>query len=150
MDIEGTTSKIVACSSGNGPCTASIGTGNTCSAASLSLDGVLCSLPACPTIYTTDASEVEGAGGWNEWSASCRMSTTHTVALGDTVKIKKSASMSGELVIDRGATSGYSNPHFLVQGTLEMEDVTLTGGYAHVSSFVLCLLCDFLYLLCDY
>ena len=88
----------------------------------------MCSLPECPVI-------VKG-NDWNEWSASCRMSATHTVAEGETVKIKKSASMVGELIIDRGATSGSSNRHFDVQGTLEMEDVTLTGGYASsVSSF---------------
>ena len=48
-------------------------------------------LAACPTIYTADASEVEGTDGWNVWSASCSMSATHTVASGNTVKIKKSA-----------------------------------------------------------
>ena len=126
MDIKGTTAIIVACSgTGNSPCTAA---GHTCSAAHSSLDGVLC-LPACPTI-------AEGSG-WNEWSESCKMSATHTVAEGETVKIKKSASMVGELIIDRGATSG-NNRHFKVQGTLKMEDVTLTGGYAGaggVSSF---------------
>ena len=122
MDIQGTTSKIVACS-GNSPCTAA---GHTCSAADSSLDGVVCSLPACPAI-------VKGSN-WNEWSASCSMSATHTVASGETVKIKKSASMVGELIIDRGATSGV-NRHFLVKGTLEMEDVTLTGGYAGGVSF---------------
>ena len=90
-------------------------------------------LAACPTIYTADAVELEGTDGWNVWSASCAMGSTHTVASGETVKIKKSASMSGELVIDRGATSG-DNRHFIVKGSLEMEDVTLTGGYA-VSSF---------------
>jgi hypothetical protein len=56
------------------------------------------------------------------------------VGSGDTVKIKKSLSMLGELVIDRGATDGNTNRHFVVFGTLEMEDVTLTGGHA-VSSF---------------
>ena len=127
MDIEGETSKIVSCSSGNGPCTASIGTGSTCSAASSSLGGVVCSLPACPTI-------VKGSN-WNEWSASCRMSATHTVKSGETVKIKKNASMVGELVIDRGSDTSGDNRHFVVQGILEMEDVTLTGGYAAVSSF---------------
>ena len=122
MDIEGTTSKIVACS-GNSPCTAA---GHTCSAAHSSLGGVVC-LPACPAI--------KKGNDWNEWSASCSMSTMYIVAEGNTVKIKKSASMVGELVIDRGATSGI-NRHFLVYGTLEMEDVTLTGGYfASVSSF---------------
>ena len=83
-------------------------------------------LAACPNIK-------EGSS-WNVWSASCAMGTTYTVASGKTVKIKKS--MSGELVIDRGATSGDSNQHFSVYGTLEMEDVTLKGGHA-VSSFVL-------------
>ena len=86
----------------------------------------MCSLPACPAI-------VKGSN-WNEWSASCSMSATHTVALGETVKIKKSASMSEELIIDRGATSG-DNRHFDVRGSLEMEDVTLTGAYTIVSSF---------------
>ena len=98
-------------------------------------------LAACLSISTS---------GWNEWSASCSMSTTYTVASGETVKIKKSASMSGELIIDRGATSGYSR-HFVVYGTLETEDVTLKGGYvAGVSSFCsLCILfCGYLYL-CD-
>jgi hypothetical protein len=91
-------------------------------------------LAACPTIYTADATEVQGTGGWNVWSASCDMGSTHTVASGKTVKIKKSSSMVGELVIDRGATSG-DNRHFLVYGALEMKDVTLTGGYNNVSSF---------------
>ena len=123
MDIKGDMTKIVACS-GNSPCTAA---GHTCSAAHSSLGGVVC-LPACPVI--------EKGNDWNVWSASCRMSATHTVALGDTVKIKKSASVVGELIIDRGSdTSGY-NRHFTVNGALEMEDVTLIGGYADgVSSF---------------
>ena len=121
MDIKGTTSKIVACS-GNSPCTAA---GHTCSAADSSLGGVVCSLP-CPAI--------KNGNDWNEWSASCSMSATHNVAEGETAKIKKSAAMVGELVIDRGATSG-TNRHFSVQGTLEMEGVTLTGGYTTVSSF---------------
>ena len=134
MDIKGTTSKIVATCAGDSPCTASIG--NVCSvaSASLSLDGVVCRLPECPAI-------VEGSN-WNVWSASCAMITSgdtfHNVALGKTVKIKKSAAMVGELVIDRGSdTSGNFNRHFHVQGSLEMEDVTLTGGYvgSGVSSF---------------
>ena len=138
MDIKGTTTKIVACS-GSSPCTASIG--NTCTAAPSSFGGVVCSLPACPAI-------VEGSN-WNEWSASCSMSSEYNVASGKTVKIKKSAAMVGELIIDRGATSG-NNRHFDVRGTLEMEDVTLTGGYTTVSSFsVLFILCLFSYLLFD-
>lgn len=84
-------------------------------------------LAACLSISTS---------GWNEWSASCSMSTMYTVAEGNTVKIKKSASMSGELIIDRGMAvyEDGDNRHFWVAGTLEMKDVTLTGGYT-VSSF---------------
>ena len=129
MDISDSLSKIAACSAtGDSPCTPSIG--NVCSAAVSSKGGVVCSLPDCPAI--------EEGNEWNEWSASCRMRGTHDVESTKTVKIKKSLSMSGELVIDRGATSGTTNRHFWVLGTLEMEDVTLKGGHA-VSSF--CSLC---------
>ena len=126
MDIKGSTNKIEDCT-GNHPCTASIG--NICSAASSSLGGVVCSLPACPAI--------KKGNDWNVWSASCSMSATHNVAEGETVKIKKSAAMVGELVIDRGSDTSFPgyNRHFMVKGTLEMEDVTLTGAYAGVSSF---------------
>ena len=89
----------------------------------------MCSLPDCDIVEGND---------WNILSASCKMSIQKVVSSGKTVKIKKSSSMSGELVVDRGATSGTTNRHFHVYGTLEMEDVTLTGGYA-VSSF--CSLC---------
>ena len=141
MDIKGTTSKIVTCS-GSSPCTASYG-GTTCDTASSDKGGVVCSgntdagssLPACPTIYTADDDRLKDTGGWNVWSASCAMGSTHDVGSGDSVKIKKSSSMSGELVIDRGSDTSGNNRHFYVFGTLEMEDVTLTGGYHSVSSF---------------
>ena len=137
MGIAGSTSvssNIATCTESN-PCTASIG--NVCTAASSDKRGVVCSLPPCPTIVAGD--------DWNEWSASCLFSSTgqsgkYDVLLGTTVKLKKSSSMSGELVIDRRATSGYGNLHFDVWGTLEMEDVTLTGGYHTVSFFVLLVL----------
>ena len=105
-------------------------------------------LDACPTIYTADDDRLKGTGGWNVWSESCVMSTTFTNAvtitidevdgifLAKIVKIKKSSSMSGELVIDCETTCGTNCRHFYVEGTLELEDVTLKGGYA-VSSFVL-------------
>ena len=94
-------------------------------------------LATCPTtIHKVGDTQVAGTDGWNEWSESCVMGNTHAVSSGDTVKMKKSSSMSGELVIDRGATSGNANQHFTVKGTLEMEDVTLKGGHG-VSSFVL-------------
>ena len=125
MDIKGYSSKITTCSAETSPCTASIGTGSTCSLASSSLDGVVCSLPDC---------DIKEGNDWNILSASCKMSSQKVVSSGTTVKIKKSSSMSGELVIDRGSHTSGNNRHFLVSGTLEMEDVTLKGGYA-VSSF---------------
>ena len=93
-------------------------------------------LATCPTtIHKVGDTQVAGTDGWNEWSESCVMGNTHAVSSGDTVKIKKSSSMSGELVIDRGSdTSAEFNRHFMVYGTLEMEDVTLKGGHG-VSSF---------------
>ena len=91
-------------------------------------------LAACPPIYTADDDRLKDTGGWNVWSESCVMGSSYNVLSGKTVKIKKSSSMSGELIIDRGATSGDENRHFKVQGTLELEDITLKGGYA-VSSF---------------
>ena len=73
MDISDTGNKVATCSV-NDPCTASIG--NVCSAASSSKGGVVCSLPACPTIYTSTANVPEvQTGGWNMWSASCAMGT---------------------------------------------------------------------------
>jgi len=151
MDIKGTTTRIIVACSGNSPCTASIG--NVCSAASSPLVGVLCNYPACPTIYQDDATQVEGTDGWNSWSASCAMGSWHRFTSG-TVKIKKDPSMSGELVIDRGATSGDSR-HFVVTGVtpgvtegaaLEMKDVTLTGGYTEgVRSLFFCVVVN-----CEY
>ena len=93
----------------------------------------MCSLPACPAIVEGD--------DWNVWSASCAMSSTYEVAKDKIVKIKKSLLMSGELVIDRGATNGAWNRHFAVTYTctLELEDVTLKGAYG-VSHIVLCIL----------
>ena len=137
MDISGDsgggTTKIVACTGENTPCTA---VGHTCFAAFSPYVGVVCAIP-CPTIYPTNAAEVQATGGWNVWSSSCRMSSTQAVSSGDTVKIKKDPSMSGELVIDRGATSG-DYRHFDVDGgALEMNDVTLTGGYTIYVSFPL-------------
>jgi len=111
-------------------------------------------LPSCPTIYTTedsymDADQVdyvhlESTDGWNVWSASCMMGSQYSVQMDCmsgtcTVKIKKSSSMSGELVIEM------NNYHFAMSSVVsynsefQLEDVTLTGGSAAVSFFVLCI-----------
>ena len=80
--------------------------------------------------------------GWNVWSTSCVMGSQNPFAdFGDStsgtvtvVKIKKSSSMTGELVIE------INKKHFEVEyGELELEDVTLSGGSADVSFFVLCI-----------
>ena len=93
-------------------------------------------LAACPTIYTADHDNLKDTDGWNVWSASCDMGSRYDVAAGKTVKIKKSAAMVGELVIDRGSATSGNNRHFYVSGTLEMVDVTLTGAYTtNVSTF---------------
>ena len=58
--------------------------------------------------------------------------------------MKKNPLVSGPVVIDRQATSGSNQGrHFYVNGgNLEMEGVTLTGGYTTVSFFC----CIFFYL----
>ena len=100
-------------------------------------------LTACPTIYSTEEYCTDAGGntwtcltdtnGWNEWSASCVMGSQYSFEE-VTVKIKKSSSMSGELIIEM------NNNHFaLTNSALELEDVTLTGGSAAVSFFVLCI-----------
>ena len=89
-------------------------------------------LGACDFKLSDDASLV-ATDGWNVLSESCVLGSTITVT--KTMKVKKNPSVSGPVVIDRQATSG-NNQHFSVSGgNLEMEGVTLTGGY-NVSFFV--------------
>jgi hypothetical protein len=145
MDIAGDSTKIVACSAENSPCTT---TGKICSVASLPLVGVLCNYPACPTIYKVGDTQVQGTDGWNVWSASCAMGVTYEFTSG-TVKIKKDPSMPSELVIDRGGHTSLTqvNRHFNVKGgALEMKDVTLTGGYTYFVSLFFLLLSIFILL----
>ena len=35
------------------------------------------SADACPTIYTSDAPQVQETEGWNIWSSSCKMDSTY-------------------------------------------------------------------------
>jgi len=78
--------------------------------------------------FADDAS-LSGSDGWNVLSASCNLGSDFTVPLGKTLKIKKDPTMDGELVIDRQATQSNPGRHFMVRGTLNIEGVTLTGGY---------------------
>ena len=86
---------------------------------------------ACDTStwkFADDAS-LSGSGGWNVLSAGCNLGSDVTVPSGKTLKIKKDPTMAGELVIDRQATQSNQGRHFQVAGTLNVEGVTLTGGY---------------------
>ena len=93
-------------------------------------------LAACDTStwkFADDAS-LSGSGGWNILSASCTLGHLGTnnhfeVPSGKTLKIKKDPTMAEELVIDRQATQSNQGRHFQVAGTLNVEGVTLTGGY---------------------
>ena len=118
----------------------------TCgTAACNSVNGMFCisnrnlcgNLPACPTIYTADATEVAGADGWNVWSASCVLASDYVVGqrYGSSVvvvKLKKDPSMTGELVIDRRGDVNKGR-HFVVYDTFEIEGLTLTGGTGECS-----------------
>jgi TolA-binding protein len=69
------------------------------------------------------------SGGWNVLSANCTLGSDFTVPLGKTLKIKKDPSIVGVLVIDRQADEENPGRHFYVSGTLNVEGVTLTGGF---------------------
>ena len=63
------------------------------------------------------------------------------------MKVRKDSSVSGPVVIDRQATSGSYNRHFyVIGGSLEMEGVTLTGGYD--VSFFCCIFFFFFFIFC--
>ena len=67
----------------------------------------------------------------NVLSVSCKMITEFTLGSNQMLKIKKDDSVAGEIIIDRAGESS-SNPgrHFFVnEGNLEVEGVTLTGGF---------------------
>jgi hypothetical protein len=90
-------------------------------------------LTVCGTWKFADDASLSGSDGWNVLSASCNLGSApadgFNVPSGKTLKIKKDPTMVGELVIDRQATSSNKGQHFMVQGTLNIEGVTLTGGY---------------------
>ena len=95
--------------------------------------------------------ELGSTGGWNVLSESCVLGSTINVGSGKTMKVKKDPSVSGPVVIDRQATSG-DNRHFFVEGSLEMEGVTLKGGYSvsSISSNIHLLIYDFIIRIMDH
>jgi len=102
-------------------------------------------LGSCDLKYS-DHSDLVSTGGWNVWSASCELSSQSTVRKA-TLKLKKDSAMGGELVVDRQATSVSTGRHFWVrtQGILEVDGITLTGGYGKSVRSPLCY-CYFIFL----
>ena len=85
---------------------------------------------ACdPSTWKFVEDDASLSGGWNVLSANCTLGSDFTVPLGKTLKIRKASSMVGNLVIDRQATLANQGRHFYVSGTLNVEGVTLTGGF---------------------
>ena len=93
-------------------------------------------LGSCSALANADDSSLAASGGWNVWSASCELSSQRTVS-GATLKLKKDPAMGeDQLMVDRQATSVSPGRHFFVrtQGILEVDGITLTGGYGSVRS----------------
>ena len=89
----------------------------------------------CPTfLYANDAA-LAASNGWNLLSASCTLGAQIFVnGAGKRMKIKKDPSAEGVVEVDRQATSENKGRHFYVVNgaVLEVEGLTLTGGYANV------------------
>ena len=70
--------------------------------------------------------------GVNYVSARCAVGADTSVNSGETYKVAKDPGVSGEVVLDREATSADRGRFFQVNsgGTLEVTGLTLTGGYA--------------------
>ena len=86
--------------------------------------------------------DLVSTGGWNVLSESCVLGSQINVGSGKTMKVKKDPSVSGPVVIDRQATSGNNRHFYVLNGNLEMEGITLKGGYAvsFISSNILLLI----------
>jgi hypothetical protein len=90
-------------------------------------------LAACAEFKFDDDSSL--VDGWNVLSASCEMASDFTVPTGKTLKIRKNPLVTETVVLDRQGSSSSRGRHFIVDGgTLEMEGLTLTGGYGNSAS----------------
>ena len=88
----------------------------------------------CPTFLLNDHADLAASDGWNLLSVSCTLGTTIGVAWGKRMKIKKDPSAVGVVEVDRQATNDNRGRHFHVEngGALEVDGLTLTGGYEDV------------------
>lgn len=91
---------------------------------------------SCPTFLYDDHADLVASGGWNLLSVNCTLGAQINVngASGKRMKIKKDPSAVGAVVVDRQATSENPGQHFQVYSgaALEVEGLTLTGGYSSV------------------
>ena len=91
---------------------------------------------SCPTFLYDDHADLVASDGWNLLSVNCTLGATTYVngASGKRMKIKKDPSAVGAVVVDRQATSENPGQHFQVYSgaALEVEGLTLTGGYSSV------------------
>ena len=93
-------------------------------------------LAACPEWKEASHPNLQNQGpgledGVNYVSASCDVGSDTEIQSGQTYKIAKHPSATGEVAVDRKATSDNRGLHFKVNsgGTLEMTGLTLKGGY---------------------
>ena len=88
---------------------------------------------SCPTFLYADDAALAASNGWNLLSVSCTLGAQIFVN-GARMKIKKDPSAEGVVEVDRQATSENKGRHFYVVNgaVLEVEGLTLTGGYANV------------------
>ena len=91
---------------------------------------------SCPTFLYDDHADLVASDGWNLLSVNCTLGAQIVLngASGKRMKIKKDPSAVGAVVVDRQATSENPGQHFQVYSgaALEVEGLTLTGGYSSV------------------
>ena len=93
---------------------------------------------SCPKFLLADHDDLVASDGWNLLTVSCNLGATIALSLADQImKIKKHPSAVGVVEVDRQATSENNGRHFYVYfgAVLEVEGLTLTGGYEDVRCF---------------
>ena len=92
----------------------------------------------CPTFLLADHADLAASDGWNLLSVSCYLGAEISVnGAVRRMKIKKHPSAVGVVEVDRQATSENEGRHFNISSgaALEVDGLTLTGGYADVRLF---------------
>ena len=77
------------------------------------------------------------------------VSISYPIKSGQTLKVKKDTLVSDPVMIDRQATISNPGKHFSVEGKLEMEGVTLTGGFTVSFFFVSSFFSVLVHMLCE-